>query len=145
MSRPFDPSATPGVIRLHHIGIVVRDADAAADTYRLGLGLEVLAVEEQRNATRVAILSAGETALHLIQPLRDDSPWAAVLRDRGEGPHHVALEVADLPAAIAVLGAAGVGFVDPSPRRDAGDVLSVFLDPAATGGTRIELVQQIRA
>ncbi len=145
MSRPFNLSATPGVIRIHHIGVVVRDAAAAADTYRVGLGMEILAVEDHRNSTRVVILRAGETELHLIQPLRDDSPWTAVLRDRGEGAHHLALEVADLTAAMAAIGAAGVGFVDPSPRREAGDLLSIFLDPAATGGTRIELVQQIRA
>lgn len=122
---------------------MVRNADAAAETYRTGLGLDVLAVEESRGEARVALLRAGETMLHLIQPLRDNTLWAAVLRDRGESAHHVAVEVADLPAAIATLTASGTGFLDPRPRRDAGDVLSVYVDPAATGGTLIELVQQI--
>lgn len=137
--------AVPGVLRIHHVGIIVHDAEDAAETYRAGLGLEVLAVEDNRDSARVAMLRAGETMLHLIQPLRDDTPWAAALRDRGEGPHHLALEVTDLPAAIASLTALGVGFLDPRPRREAGDVLSIFLDPAATGGTLIELVQQIQA
>lgn len=137
-------SSAPGVIRIHHIGVVVRNAEDAAETYRAAFGLDVLAVEDHRGATRVAFLSAGETMLHLIQPLRDDSPWAAVL-DGGEGAHHVALEVADLTAAMAALSKAGVGFLEPRPQREAGDLLSIFLDPAATGGTRIELVQQIRA
>jgi methylmalonyl-CoA/ethylmalonyl-CoA epimerase len=131
------------VIRIHHVGVVVRNAEAAAETYRTGLGLDVLAVEDDRGAARVAVLRAGDTMLHLIQPLREDTPWAAVLRDRGEGAHHVALEVADLPAAIAALTASGARVLDPRPRREAGDVLSVYMDPAATGGTLIELVQQI--
>ncbi len=92
----------------------------------------------------MAFLQAGDTLVELIEPLRDASPWAAALRDRGEGAHHVALEVADIRAAIAALTASGVRLLD-APRRAAGDVLSVFLDPAATGGTLIELVQQIRA
>lgn len=133
----------PGVVRIHHVGIVVRDADVAAETYRAGLGLDVLAVEESRGEARVVILRAGETMLHLIQPLRDNTQWAAALRERGESAHHVALEVADLLAAIASLTASGTGFLDPRPRRDAGDVLSVYVNPAATGGTLIELVQQI--
>ena len=142
--RRDDLSPIPGVIRIHHVGVVVRDAEAAVETYGTGLGLDVLAVEDFQGEARVAVLRAGETMLHLIQPLREDTPWAAVLRDRGEGAHHVALEVADLPAAIAALTASGGGFLDPRPRRDAGDVLSVYVDPAATGGTLIELVQQIR-
>jgi methylmalonyl-CoA epimerase len=144
VSEPFNPLTTPGIIRIHHIGIVVRDAALAADRYQAGFGMEVLAIEEHRNSTRVAILRAGETMLHLIQPVRDDSPWATVLRDRGEGAHHLALEVADLQSAIAALSASGVRFVEPRPKREAGDLLSIFLDAASTGGTRIELVQQIR-
>ncbi len=139
-----DPAAIPGVIRIHHVGVVVHNAEAAAETYRAGLGLDVLAVEDDRGEARVAVLRAGETMLHLIQPLREDTPWAAALRARGEGVHHVALEVADLPAAIATLTASGTRLLDPRPRREAGDVLSVYVDPAATGGTLIELVQQIR-
>ncbi len=137
-------SAVPNVLRLHHVGVVVRDAEAAAEDYRRGLGLEVLAVEDYRGAARVAILGMGESMLHLIQPLRDDTPWAAALRDRGEGPHHVAFEVADLREAIDALTASGIGLLDPSPGREAGGLMSVFIDPAATGGTLIELGQQIR-
>lgn len=138
-----DHAAFPGVIRIHHVGVVVRNADAAAGTYLAGLGLDALAVEDFHGEARVAILRAGETMLHLIQPLREDTPWAAVLRHRGEGAHHVALEVVDLPAAIAALTVSGTRFLNPCPRRDAGDVLSVYVDPATTGGTLIELVQQI--
>jgi methylmalonyl-CoA epimerase len=142
---PDKPPPNLDVIRLHHVGILVRDAEAAAETYRTGFGLDVLAVEDHQGTTRVAILSTGDSYLHLIQPLREDTSWGAALRERGEGPHHFALEVADLPAAIASLTASDVRLVDPHPRRDAGSVLSVFLNPSDTGGPLIELVQQIRS
>lgn len=134
----------PGVIRVHHVGIVVRDAEAAAETYQRALGLDPVALEEFRGAARVVFLRAGETLLELIQPLRDDTVWAAALRDRGEGTHHFALEVADLREAVRALVASGVDMLDARPQRAPGNTLSVFLDPAATGGTLIELVQQIR-
>ena len=134
----------PGVIRIHHVGIVVRDAGAAAETYERALGLEAVAVEDFRGVARVVFLRAGPTLLELIQPLTAATPWAAALRDRGEGVHHIALEVIDLRAAIAALTASGIGVLDPRPQRAPGDTLSVFLDPAATGGTLIELVQQIQ-
>ncbi len=135
----------PEILRIHHVGIVVRDAEQAAATYQAGLGLEALAFEEVRGAVRVALLRAGDAQLQLIQPLREDTLWAAALRDRGEGIHHCALEVADLRDAVAAVTAAGVRVLDPHPRRDAGGVLAVFLDPAATGGPLIELVQRIRS
>ena len=146
MSGPGAPDRplALAVIRIHHVGIIVRNAEAAAETFQRGLGLDALAVEDYQDISRVAFLQAGDTLIELIEPLRDDSPWAAALRDHGEGAHHVALEVADIRAAIAALAASGVHLLD-APRRAAGDVLSVFLDPAATGGMLIELVQQIRA
>lgn len=149
MSTPADGPAPvlpdlPEVIRLHHVGIVVRDAEAAAETYQRALGLHPVALEEFRGTARVVFLRAGETLLELIQPLTDDTPWASALRDRGEGTHHFALEVADLRAAVRALAASGIGALDARPQRAPGNTLSIFLDPAATGGTLIELVQQIR-
>jgi len=140
-----DGSSFPGVLRIHHVAVVVRDANRTADAYRRGLGLETLAVEERPGVSRVAFVEMGDTRLELIEPLGPDSPWTAVLSDRGEGTHHVALEVADLAAAVPALEARGLRFLDRRPRREAGSVLSVFLDPATTGGTLIELVQQIRS
>ena len=133
-----------GVIRVHHVGIIVRDAEAAAETYARLLGLEPMALEEFRGTLHVAFLRAGDTVLELIQPVRQDTPWAATLRDRGEGAHHFALEVADLRTTIATLSAAGIGFLDPTPSRAPGNTISVFVDPGTTGGTLIELVQSIQ-
>jgi len=149
---PPDPAAepspawrdVPGVIRVHHVGIIVRDAEAAAETYTRLLGLEPVALEEYHGTLHVAFLRAGDVLLELIQPVRDDTPWAAVLRERGEGAHHVALEVLDLRTTIASLGSAGIGILDRAPSRAPGNTMSVFLDPATTGGTLIELVQSIQ-
>ncbi|MHB8733035.1 MAG: VOC family protein [bacterium] len=134
----------PEVLRIHHVGIIVRNAEAAAETYRTGLGLDVLGVEDYRGEASVALVSAGDTLLHLIQPIADGTMWAAALRDRGEGPHHVAFEVADINGALADLAAAGVRTLEDRPRRDPGGAFGVFLDPRG-GATLIELVQVVRS
>lgn len=138
-----EAAGVPDVLRIHHVGIIVRDAEAAAETYRAGLGLEVLGLEEYRGEAKVALLAAGETLLHLIQPVKEGTIWASALRDRGEGPHHVAFEVADVHRAVAELAAAGLRTLEPRPRRDAGGAWGIFLEPR--GGTLIELVQVIRS
>lgn len=139
-----EAAGMPEALRIHHVGIIVRDAEAAAETYRAGLGLEVLGVEDYRGEATVALLGAGDTLLHLIQPLTDGTIWAAALRDRGEGPHHVAFEVADVNGAIAELAAAGLRTLEDRPRRDPGGAFGVFLDPRG-GATLIELVQVVRS
>ncbi|HTD47669.1 MAG TPA: VOC family protein [bacterium] len=127
------------------MAIVVRNAEAAAETFRRALGVEPMAFEDYRGTAKVAFLRAGDTLLELIEPLTGDGPWAAALRERGEGAHHFALEVIDLRAAVEALRASGIGFLDRRPSRGTGNTLSVFLDPSGTGGTLIELVQQIQA
>ena len=133
----------PEILRIHHVGIIVRNAEAAAAVYRDGLGLEVLGLEDYRGEARVALLRAGESLLHLIEPAADGTIWADALRDRGEGPHHVAFEVADIHGAIADLGAAGLRTLEARPRRDPGGAFGIFLEPR--GGTLIELVQAVRS
>jgi methylmalonyl-CoA/ethylmalonyl-CoA epimerase len=139
-----EPPDLPAILRIHHVGIVVRDAETAARTYERTLGLEPVMLEEFRGLARVAFVRAGETLLEFIQPLTDAGDWAAALR-AGEGVHHLALEVPDLRAAVARLTAAGLRVLDPRPERAPGNTLAVRLDPESTGGTRIELVQQITA
>jgi methylmalonyl-CoA epimerase len=134
----------PQALRIHHVGIIVRDAEAAAETYRAGLGLDVLGVEDYRGEATVALLSAGETLLHLIQPTADGTLWAAALRERGEGPHHVAFEVDDINGAIAGLAAAGWRTLEDRPRRDPGGAFGVFLEPRGAA-TLVEVVQVVRS
>jgi methylmalonyl-CoA epimerase len=131
------------VIRVHHVGIVVRDARAAAETYQRALGLEPLAEEDYRGTARVVFLRAGDAMLEMIEPLTEETMWAAALRERGEGVHHVALQVDDLHTAIETLTAKGTRFLQARPSRAPGNTLSIFLDPATTGGPLIELVQEI--
>jgi methylmalonyl-CoA/ethylmalonyl-CoA epimerase len=137
-----EPHVVPDVLRIHHVGIIVRDAEAAAETYRAGLGLDVLGLEDYRGEAKVALLRAGESLLHLIQPVADGTIWADALRDRGEGPHHIALEVADIHGAIADVTAAGLRTLESRPRRDPGGAFGIFLEPR--GGMLIELVQAVR-
>jgi methylmalonyl-CoA/ethylmalonyl-CoA epimerase len=57
---------------------------------------------------RLTFLDAGGgVSLQLVEPVRDDSPLAADLAERGEGLHHVAFAVDDVAASAAGLADAG--------------------------------------
>lgn len=130
-----------GQKQLHHVGYVVRDLESAAATYAL-LGFtngERLEIPEQKIIAMT--FQAGTGWLELIQPTDPDGPIAAYMAKKGEGVHHVALEVDDIVATIAELKAAGVQMIDDAPRSGAHGWRIAFIHPKSCNGVLTELVQ----
>lgn len=125
-------------MKLHHIGIAVQDLERALETYR-ALGLEVTGQEEvPEQGVRLAFLPVGQARLELLQPLRGDSPVARFLESRGEGLHHICLEVEDIEEALARAGRAGLRLVDERPRAGAHGARVAFLHPRTLHGVLLE-------
>ena len=130
--------------RVHHIGILVRDARAAAGRFK-ALGLEVTAWEDYGpGLLRIGFIPLGGALLELIEPLTPDGFNADWLRDRGEGIQHIALQVDDIHATLEALKAHGVALQDQTPRPGAGETLIAFLAPSAAGGVLVELTQPVQ-
>lgn len=130
------------VPEIDHLGVAVRDLDAAAQVYRL-LGLTLAGVEEiPHEGVRVAMLPAGESRIELLAPTRPDSPVGRFLARHGEGLHHVALAVPDLAATVERLRAAGVRLVKDEIQIGAGGHRYVFIHPNAACGVLIELLER---
>lgn len=127
------------VLRLDHVGIAVRDLRKAARIWEI-LGLSQTGVEDvPSEKVRVAILPVGETRLELLQAAADDSAIASFLEKRGEGIHHIALEVEDIRQACDELRKEGLRLVYEEPRRGEGGALVNFVHPSSTGGVLVEL------
>ena len=126
---------------LHHVGVVVSDADAALAFYRDIVGLPVVAdsvLDDQ--GVRAILLAAGENELEILSPTRHDTGVARFLESRGETLHHLCFRTDDIAGEIARLDAAGVELVDREPREGlAGRV--AFLHPRAMRGVLVELAQ----
>ncbi len=125
---------------LDHVAIVVRDLDAAIRLYRDTLGLELTQVEEvPEQQVTTAIFGRGMGRVELICPTTADSGVARFLEKRGEGLHHICLEVEDLEAALGALRAAGAPLVDQAPRPGAGGARVAFVHPRGARGVLTEL------
>ncbi len=126
---------------LDHIGIAVRSVDERLAVYR-ALGLEVSGSEEvPSQKVRVAFLPLGGTRIELLEPTAEDSPIASFIARRGEGVHHLCIEVADVRAAMASLRAAGLAVLSEQPQAGAHGAEVCFVHPRSTGGVLIELSQ----
>lgn len=128
--------------KINHIGIAVKNLEAAIPFYRDQLGMEFEGTEEvAEQKVKVAFLKVGESRIELLEPTADDSPVAKFLEKNGEGIHHMAYEVTDIEAALTDLKQKGVRLIDEKPRHGAHGSLIAFLHPKATGGVLTEICQ----
>ena len=128
--------------RIAHLGIAVQDLDPPKKLYGDHLGLKLKGEEVvETQKVKVSFIQVGETSLELLLPTAPDSPVAKFLENKGEGFHHLALEVEDIHAAVAELKAVGVRLIDETPLEGAHGTMVAFLHPKATFGLQLELVQ----
>ncbi|MFQ5724738.1 MAG: methylmalonyl-CoA epimerase [Terriglobia bacterium] len=129
-------------MKLDHIGIAVRSLDRALKFYRDTLGMSVKGFETlPAEKVRVAMLPLGDTRLELLEATAEDSPIAQFLAKRGEGIHHIAIEVEHLDRHLQQLEASGVRVLPGKGQRGAGGHRYAFLHPSSCGGVLVELVE----
>ena len=129
--------------KIDHIGIVVQDIQTALQVYQDALGLplkEIVPVPDQK--VKVAFLPLGESNIELVQPTSDDTGIAKFLAKRGEGIHHICIEVEDIEATLARLKAHEVQLIDEEPRQGAHGRVA-FIHPKAMHGVLIELIEPV--
>ena len=104
MARERGRIGNVSVVRIHHTGMVVRSLQDAYGFYRDALSLRLVkeAVMEDQGV-KAALFDIGNSFIELLEPIDPDFGIARFLETRGEGLHHVCLEVADLNASRAAL------------------------------------------
>ncbi|HEX8032488.1 MAG TPA: methylmalonyl-CoA epimerase [Ktedonobacterales bacterium] len=138
-------SAIHGVRRIDHVAIVVRDLDASLRFYRDMLGIVPSRILDfPRESVKIAFLplgGPGGSEIELLEPTNAETGVARFLEKRGEGLHHICLEVEDVDRALSELQAAGAPLLDTTPRPTA-EGRGIFIHPKGTSGVLLELVQR---
>lgn len=132
------------VKKIDHIAIVVADIEQALGVYRDVLGLPVQHIaEEPAEQVKVAYLPApeGQDEIELIQPTTADSGVAKYLAKRGEGLHHVCLEVDSIEATVQEMAARGLEVLGQVRTNRRGDRY-IFIHPKSAHGVLIELYER---
>jgi len=127
---------------LDHVAIAVKNLDAAIAFYRDVVGLELQEIEEvPGQQVRTAIFGHGMGRIELICPTSPDTGVARFLDKRGEGLHHICIEVDDIDAALDALRQAGAPLIDEVPQAGAGGARVAFVHPKGARGVLTELRQ----
>jgi methylmalonyl-CoA epimerase len=128
-------------LRIHHLGVAVENLDEAVESYERLFGATVehrASVEDQ--GVEAASVRLGESRVELLASLGEETPVGKFLAKRGQGMHHVAYEVADLPAALRELLDGGAELIDDAPREGLFGLQVAFVHPDSVHGVLSELV-----
>ena len=128
--------------KIHHIGIAVKDLDAAAEKYVAMTGVEDFEKEYVKEQdVEVAMFEVGESRIELLQGMSEKSPISRFLEKNREGLHHVAYEVEDISSVLKQLKEKNYRLIDQEPRTGAGGMKIAFVHPKSTNGVLTELCQ----
>src|SRR5690606_28485781 len=89
----------------------------------------------------ISSFQVGDSKIELLAATNDDSPVAKFLEKRGEGIHHIAIEVEDILAEIERLEGKGFVMINKEPKMGADNKLVAFLHPKSSNGVLVELCQ----
>jgi methylmalonyl-CoA epimerase len=128
--------------RIAHLGIVVKNLDAALELFTGALPLDLVHTEDYQGM-KIGFISVGDSSIELLQDVSGSSGVKKFLDNNGEGIHHIAFEVDDIAQAVAELKEKGVKLIDEKPRPGAHGMSVAFMHPKATHGILMELVQPV--
>lgn len=127
--------------RVHHIAIAVNNLKESVALFENLLGIKAHITEvPSQQVTEAVIKVGGEVEINLVEPMGPESAVAKFLEKRGEGLHHIALEVDDINDELKTAEGQGIQLIDKEGREGAAGKIG-FLHPRSINGVLVELVQ----
>ena len=129
---------------IEHIGIAVKNLDAASALYEILLDQKAYKIEHVLSEHVVtAFFKTGINKIELLEASHPDSAIAKFIDKKGEGIYHIAFLVDDIYAEMARLQQEGFVLLNDQPKQGADNKLVCFVHPKSAHGVLIELCQEI--
>lgn len=128
-------------LTIDHIGVAVKDLDAAAAQFKEALGISEAAREKVEDQQLIAaLLPTADVRFELLQPTDPESIVGRFLERRGEGIHHICFEVTDIQDEIDTLKGREVQLIQGAPREGFVGLVD-FVHPRSAAGVLVEFAQ----
>lgn len=129
--------------KINHVAIVVKNIDSALGFWTDQLGLSLDHIEDvPSQKSKVAFLPVGEGEIELVEPTDPNSGLSSYLEKRGEGMHHLCIEVSDIETMLKDLKDKGVKLINETP-VDLPSRRVAFIHPKSASGVLVELYEII--
>lgn len=131
------------ITKINHIGIAVKNLGLSSETFAKLFGQAAAHTEivaEQKAA--IAFFPVGQSSLELIESTSADSSISKFIEKRGEGIHHLCLEVDSIVEEISRLKNLGFQFINENPSDGGDGFLVAFIHPKSANGVLVEIAQK---
>jgi len=129
--------------RIDHIAIAVKSLDETLGVFESVFGLKPSHTETiPDQGVKAALIPVGDGEIELLEPIDPEGGVAKFVEKRGEGVHHICIEVDNVDEELKSLAAKGVELIDKQARKGLAGKIA-FLHPRATKGVLIELCQKV--
>jgi methylmalonyl-CoA/ethylmalonyl-CoA epimerase len=130
--------------KVDHIAIAVKNLNDALELYKNLFDVKPSKIETiPQQGVKAALLPIGDGCeIELLEPIDPQAGIAKFLEQRGEGIHHICLEVDDINSELSRLENQAIQLIDKQGRPGLAGKVG-FLHPKSTKGVLIELVQKL--
>ncbi|MFO8101075.1 MAG: methylmalonyl-CoA epimerase [Dehalococcoidia bacterium] len=129
--------------RVDHVAIAVNNVEQALADFEKLLGVKAAKVEDVPDqGVKAALIPIGDTEIELIQPIDPNAGVAKFLDSKGEGIHHICIEVEDVDTELKSLEDKGAKLIDKQGRKGLAGKIG-FVHPKSLHGILIELAQKV--
>lgn len=131
--------------KIDHIAIIVKDIAASAKSFCDAYGFEINNTSERVDPSgefKSLFITSGEIKIELISPIGTENSFSRFLEKRGEGFHHISIEVEDINKEMDSLKEKGKRLIN-----DKAEVVNenkiAFIHPSSFNSVLLELTQRI--
>ena len=128
--------------KIDHIGVAVQSVEKVKHLFKTLFNLkpefEEIVTDQK---VKVVGFKIGESNLEFLEPVDETSPISKYLEKRGEGLHHIALNVEDIEDILEQFKSHQLQLIDEKPRTGAEGKKIAFVHPKSFNGILLELSQ----
>ena len=127
----------------NHVAIAVNNLDEVLALFESLFGLKPSKIEEVPDqGVKAALIPIGSGEIELLEPIDPNGGVAKFIERRGEGIHHICLEVDNTDEELKSLADKGVELIDKVGRKGLAGRVG-FIHPKSTKGVLIEIAQKV--
>ena len=126
---------------IDHIGIAVKNIEQSVAFFTSIFGVPKPTISEILDQqVKATLIEIGQTRIELLEATNDDSPVGRFISSKGEGLHHLALNVDSISDKLETLKELNIDLIDQSPREGLSGTIA-FIHPKSVFGVLTELVE----
>lgn len=130
--------------KIEHLGIAVKSLEQSNLLMSKLLGSSAYKQETvESEFVRTSFFQLGESKIELLEAIDQKGAIQQFIDKKGEGIHHIALDVTDIESELERLAGLGFEVLNTTPKPGADGKKIAFLHPRSTNGILIELCEDI--